>query len=646
MRKIIALIAISLNIAFIAGDNTGIVFNTGFDDGILDSVKLPEGFSLGKNDGFNGSKGLRLDRDAAIPYKMVRLSLPELVKGERYILKFMAKVKLNEKREPVNRPVLISCVEYREKGKFLEGHYTSFNVVEGEWHEYSMEFIARHSKGAELVFTLTTKYTGSVIWDEITLMKGEIPASVILIRPERLRIRAPEEEFEMLVDTGGELNGKFTIENNGKTNSFRLKSDVDGIFRGKLTGLSPGEVKLRAEISDAAGKIYCDKVFRLTADLSFKQKPYTYTTDGSLRAFIGGKPFMPIGFLALARNMKDSDYRRMTESGFNTVLAYGPNALCGREKKAERIENIRAGLDLAHEYGIKIIYPFINSAPYAIPENSSRKPYEDLKDIPLLVNHPAILGWYVADENLRIHFPETVELRRRISLLDPDRPTYAIQHRYDALSLPACADTCDILGVDPYPIVADPRKKQSIMAVREAMNGWRKCRIPGWAVIQCFSWSIYQQAVPLEESHFPTEEEIRAMTFTALIMGAKGIMYYAYHDITDKLEKLLPGRSDAEWNKVSAMGKLLRELEPFIMENGLPEMLEITSRPEGEIIGAVFRHNGKTKVILANTGNSSEGEFVIKTSVPLKSRFGKIKYLGDFRYRFQAQSVEADLLED
>jgi hypothetical protein len=73
------------------------------------------------------------------------------------------------------------------------------------------------------------------------------------------------------------------------------------------------------------------------------------------------------------------------------------------------------------------------------------------------------------------------------------------------------------------------------------------------AVIQCFDWRFYPEALPIQESQRPpTQAEIRCMAYCALAERADGLFFYAFDDGRWKL-------SDHP-ETYAALEKVLREI--------------------------------------------------------------------------------------
>ena len=263
---------------------------------------------------------------------------------------------------------------------------------------------------------------------------------------------------------------------------------------------------------------------------------------------------------------------------------------------------------------------------------------ENLKD------HPAVLVWYVSDEEARSRVPDIIRLRNTINAIDPDHPTWTLTCFYDDLNYYATSG--DILGIDPYPVMAN-HGPQSLRELQEALAAGEKTGATVWHVPQAFNWAIVDKNMSDEafrKSRFLTREEVRTSPLLGAIYGAKGFVFYAYYDITAQ-EKRAPERGEQDWNNLKETVRLLRDLAPWIMSTEKAPAVTVESTPAGEVCARAFVRDGQLRVVIASLGKSSRAIITVPEGAGLKSRFGKTRDLGGGRYEFTSDAIDSDVLE-
>jgi hypothetical protein len=117
---------------------------------------------------------------------------------------------------------------------------------------------------------------------------------------------------------------------------------------------------------------------------------------------------------------------------------------------------------------------------------------------------------------------------------------------------------------------------------------------PVWMVLQAFGWGDLAKASKPPESwtgRAPSYEEIRFMTFDAIINGAGGVIYWG--------APFLP-RGDPTWDALKKVAAELNGLMPALTADAVPaDHMVRPSNPAVE--AAVRRSEGKSWLFLANT---------------------------------------------
>ncbi|MEI3002581.1 MAG: hypothetical protein V8T86_17125 [Victivallis sp.] len=65
----------------------------------------------------------------------------------------------------------------------------------------------------------------------------------------------------------------------------------------------------------------------------------------------------------------------------------------------------------------------------------------------------------------------------------------------------------------------------------------------------------------------------------------------------------------------------------------------------GEVLARAFVKDGKARVVVTSLGEKARALITVPGHAGLKSRFGKIRNLGNGRYEFSADAIDSDILE-
>jgi hypothetical protein len=149
-----------------------------------------------------------------------------------------------------------------------------------------------------------------------------------------------------------------------------------------------------------------------------------------------------------------------------------------------------------------------------------------LEDVARERAHPAVLAWYLADDTASHISPgQLTAVSEMIHRIDPDHLTV----QADGVGNPPRSNYSDFVGAtdgflpELYPIRGNDDVPQIITDMQTLRADIRAAGGPVktvWPIIQFFEgWGW---------PRFPTADELRAMSFLALIHGANGITWYTY----------------------------------------------------------------------------------------------------------------------
>ena len=299
---------------------------------------------------------------------------------------------------------------------------------------------------------------------------------------------------------------------------------------------------------------------------------------------VDGLPFFPFGFYCYSP-VQPTLAEEEVVKGFNMMSPY---QRIDRKNRKER----KRYMDRCAELGMKVHYNLLSVAGGGGVDSDHFNQMGDEEKRQLLEqevkafrDHPALLAWYISDEPVGQNVPveELIETYQLIKALDPYHPITIVfmtprrAKNYEKVF--------DIVMADPYPI-----PNESVMEVGSVTCDLKSdfnISKPVWIVPQAFGGNEWW---PRE----PTAQEMRAMTYLAVIHGATGIQYFIRHGLSG-----FP-KSTIAWGECGAMAREIAELTPFLLSS--ESSPAVTSSMKAVHVGG--RKNGDLMVILAvNTEN-------------------------------------------
>jgi hypothetical protein len=207
-------------------------------------------------------------------------------------------------------------------------------------------------------------------------------------------------------------------------------------------------------------------------------------------------------------------------------------------------------------------------------------------EIKMFRDHPALLGWYISDEpNGTSITPEKLEeIYRTVKKLDPWHPV-SIVFMAPFITSKKYIDALDIVMADPYPIPDHPVSLPGEVSAQ--LQSEFKGKRPFWIVPQAFGGGELW-------SREPTIQEIRSMTWQAIINGATGIQYFVRQG-----PNYFP-KSTATWGECGRMAIEVAELTPWLLSDE-PTMPVVSY--SGNISCTSRMHNGQLVIMAVNKAN-------------------------------------------
>ncbi|MBK7628223.1 MAG: hypothetical protein IPJ16_13685 [Bacteroidales bacterium] len=296
---------------------------------------------------------------------------------------------------------------------------------------------------------------------------------------------------------------------------------------------------------------------------------------------VNRRQFFPFGFYTYSPVSPTLPEEEIVK-GFNVISPY-------QKILPETLSERKAYMDRCAQIGMKVHYNLLSvsggggvgSKIDSISEEEKRARL--LKEIELFRDHPALLAWYISDEpNGNRIPPETIEeIYNTVKKADPWHPVSVV---ITAPFMQARRYTkgLDILMADPYPL---PELQASFVGditgqLKELVSGKK----PLWIVPQAFGGGeIWKRE--------PTIQEIRSMTWQAIINGAGGIQYFVRQGLN-----YFP-KSAAVWGECGRIAVEVAELTPWLLSD--EETMPAESYSQNVLVSSKT-HDGQLVVMAVN----------------------------------------------
>lgn len=295
-------------------------------------------------------------------------------------------------------------------------------------------------------------------------------------------------------------------------------------------------------------------------------------------------PFFPFGFYCYSPVYPSFPEEEIVK-GFNVMSPY-------QKIIPETFNERKAYMDRCAELGMKVHFNLLSvsgggGVGSKIEDLSEEEKRERLiAEIKSFRDHPALLAWYISDEpnGRNISPDQLLEIYRIVKENDPWHPV-SIVFMAPFLTARKYSDALDIVMADPYPVPDYPITMAGDVAgqLRTEFKGKR----PFWIVPQAFGGGELW-------SREPTIQEIRSMTWQAIINGATGIQYFVRQGLN-----YFP-KSSAAWSECGRMSVEVAELTPWLLsaEETLP-----AESGSGNVLVTTRVHNGQLIIMAVNKIN-------------------------------------------
>ena len=609
IARLLTLTTISLAVTSTAANE--LILNPGFEQPAANAA-LPDSwrgdttvYSLDQTVKRSGDTSLKYVNTDPNRYRLAAQKVP-LKSGRKYA--FSAWIRTDQITGRESGATI--CLEWHgPDGKWMGGSYPSGVKGTADWTR--VEGIVRIPKEATSVTLqcyVRKGMTGTAWFDDVSVEQiVDPPMRTVVLSPNyrgRITSKGPDAatvrvhfdltDYDLAVE---ELTlGCVLCKPDGTKLDTRAKvtnqTDTSRDLRLPLPSLKPGRYDLTVRLLGPEQKLLQESkhtLERVPDDFN-----PTCTIDSHGRLLVEGEPFLPLGMYW--SSIKEDELKTYADSKFNCVMPYGsPN---------------EEQMDLAHRYGIKVIYSVKDfyagsrHTPGFIKTEADEKP-NILNRIQRFHDHPALLAWYLNDELPQSYMPRLEAHQRWVAEADPNHPTWVVLYQFREVA--AYINTFDVIGTDPYPIGRAPASEAAMWTAetRRQVDAAR----PLWQVPQLHNWINYRKDDGKSDSYrTPTYDEMRSMAWQCLCEGATGLIFYSWYDLRRNPDVPF----DQQWTELKKIAAEVDRFAPILLSvDELPTFrLEVLPVDDAQSKDAPSwlhclerHHHGKTYLFTVNDGD-------------------------------------------
>jgi hypothetical protein len=419
-----------------------------------------------------------------------------------------------------------------------------------------------------------------------TVINGQVNNSGTLLTDTRYSFYSNEKKGELLLHIPAEL--KMTA------------MDVSILYQGKVAGKWHGTevneiIRIGFDISDSVNtgiistEIVTGRGIKYNSSceiVKLRHKPNEVKTDrltGGL--VVNGRQFFPFGFYCYSPLYPTLPEEEVVK-GFNMISPY-------QKILPATLGQRREYMDRCAVLGMKVHYNLLSVSGGGGVGSKTDSLTKDQKrallteEIKTFMDHPALLAWYIADEPTgnNVSPDDIEEIYKLVKSLDPWHPASVVFMAPFLSAMKYSAGT-DIVMADPYPVPDRPVAMVGDVtgSLRREFEGEK----PVWIVPQAFGGGELW-------SREPSIQEIRSMTWQAIIKGAAGIQFFIRLGLSS-----FP-KSAATWNECGRMALEVSSLTPWL----LSDEVSINVRSDSKnILTTSKMHNGQLVIMAVNRVNN------------------------------------------
>lgn len=308
--------------------------------------------------------------------------------------------------------------------------------------------------------------------------------------------------------------------------------------------------------------------------------------DGT--TMVNGSPFFPLGFYHVSwESTPDERMNALKDigaAGFNTIHASATN-----------LEDYGKFLDEAEKLGV-----------YVISEQSVGL----VNFVNAFKDKPAVLGWNIADDvdDGKLTPDDVLKFYQQAKASDPNHFTYVSGYTNEIKRFANCSD---VIGMQSYPIKSGTAEELSSAYYRlsVARDAAAKFNRGFYGNLQTFSW-LEQDPQKYPGARAPTFNEVRNMTYQALLAGAKGIIYYTYYDS----DWNLPTHPDL-WEGIKSLVPEVKAISSILL-NGNLKTIDVDVK---NVLAGIWQEQNEVLAVIINTSYENGKEVAIELPVNVSS---------------------------
>jgi len=460
---------------------------------------------------------------------------------------------------------------------------------------YTLRFDARAPRGAApasaLFLTERRDFTATVTWEShaitaqlpgpggegvaaftLRAREGALDVRNVEIIPLRFSAHAERREGALRVVARGRLAADLQLEVRA---GEKVNRSAFGIGAVRVDDpLGPAHART---VPVAAGLVAEWRILDAAGTPMFVGAPVSFAAPPPP---VGGLKGFPLGLYTHETSV--SAVKAAQSVGLNLVL-FAPHPVAGENLEEIVVDARHLGVDVILETG----FPTEAADLPAV----ARELLEPYKNIPFF-------GWAPIDEPDQKPAFRGILADIRAALKNADgRPIYQANHSPDSFS--TLGAQSDILAIDPYPFSAIPRPIYTVAAWMDRARFALPVGHPVWYIQQAFAEAPFWPTPP-------TPAQMRASTWLALNHGARGVVWYAMHEILnpDSRDQRWTLRDTDLWPEIARETGEIRAAENWLLRPEGP-----TSLPtRGSLDAALWRDGKRTFVCVVNiSGDEAVG---------------------------------------
>jgi hypothetical protein len=554
--------------------------NPGFEDGAKTPLFWKSNniesslFSRDTTVAHSGKASLRWENSAPNNYQLLSQSV-KLEPGRMYELSAWIKTENLIGARESGATICMGLSD--EKGKYIKGgpHPGGQKGTGDWWHllAYTGPISEETPQGSFTCYVRkndpkSQTFTGTAWWDDICIRPVSFYARMLTPSYKRM-VFDQNSILEFEIDTYPEdydlafsdvLAAIDVLDANGKQIkqvAFNITMRRQNIVL-DLKSLAPGEYTVVAKLLRRVdGNQLWDWKFAIRKMDDNATTPTVWIDDQG-RTLVNGKEFFPLGVYTRKYPVDLSKgIAIIADSPFNCFISYDSLTM--------------EQMDQAHEAELKVIYSvkdYFNKiwfSPKSIESVDDEVPALK-KTIREFRNHPALLAWYTNDELGPDALVQHWSHYETINKEDPNHPSWNLHDKPEDMNI--LMNACDIIGIDSYPIPPEKPLSEVARDTTDTIEGVRNAK-PTWAVLTIYNPS--SMGGNKKDTRPPTLTEMRCSSWLAICSGARGLIYYALHNV--QRDKDPRYTFERRWPEIKQMAdELAQRTDILLGDSNCPEI--------------------------------------------------------------------------